>query len=727
MYQQIDIAQVVAIAAVLTMLSLALSFLAMRRRDDRAVRLGMGWLFLTNLCFLGATAALLSRDTLPFWVTGAVVIAGPHLGILCGYGALSQGLDHPPRRWLMALIGVLAIGGQAVLALIWQDVTLLFVSSSVVNGPLGLVLALRLWPRARSLGRAQAYLATLPFIAVSLAYLGRLPVLLLDGAPESVLLSTVLIAFLLAFSALQWCFALIAFAAARLNLRLRAERERADRANRLKSQFLSNMSHELRTPLNGILGMAQALDGELPDGPGRDMLRSIERSGEDLLRLLTDLLDLAHLESGRMGPARAPMIPATVLDEAAQRHRPAALARGLHLSAEHGPGLNRLHSGDAARLATVLDHLLGNAVKFTHAGGVSLSADLIGGPAQGAAQGPNTAALLRIRIRDTGIGMTDAQRAEAFEPFVQADGGTDRRHGGAGVGLAIVQRMVALMGGTIEIDSTIAQGTTTLLCLPLGPAEAAVPQPPTRSDGDRGGTDTPAPRPPAERTLPDTTAHPSRDRPRPAAAQAPALPDRAASPRCPPTVTAKCPPEPRAPDPDPAPPRQPGKPDGRPRKGPAAALQGLRLLLAEDNLTNQRVVMAFLRDTGADLTIVANGREALEHLEPDPTTGRYPFDLLLFDVAMPEMDGPTALRRLRSRAANGPPPPPAIALTANVAPDQQDDYRDAGFLDCLPKPVRRVQLLAAIARHARTRTVPDQTVPDRTAPDRTLPDRQAGP
>jgi len=349
-YTQIDIAVVVAIAALLVMLSLALSFLAMRRMDDPDVRGGMAWLSVTNLCFLAATVALQARGILPFWASAALVVAGAHLGILTGHAAILRALGRRPRPARIVALAGLVVGLQAGLAVVWQSVEMLFLSSSLLNGTIAGWLAWRLWPAALPLGRAQAWLATLPLVAIALAYLGRVPAVAILDDPRAAILATLLIVFVLAVAALQWGFTLISFAAARLNRRLRTERERADEANRLKIRFLSNMSHELRTPLNGILGMAQALQAELPAGPGQEMARTIGQSGESLLQLLTDILDLSDLKGGRVTLAKATLVPAALLSATAGAHRDRAGARGLELVLDAGPGLGRPMAGDARRL-----------------------------------------------------------------------------------------------------------------------------------------------------------------------------------------------------------------------------------------------------------------------------------------------------------------------------------------------------------------------------------------
>jgi signal transduction histidine kinase/BarA-like signal transduction histidine kinase len=624
-YEGIDIGVVTGIAAALVLWSLALSVLALRRMEDEAARGGLKWLFATNVAFLTGTAALLAREALPFWASAGLVVAGAHVGILAGHAAVLRGLGGRPDFRRIAPIAGVVIGLQAALAAVAPGIAALFLTSSLINGILSAWIAWSLWPQARPLGRAQAYLATLPFAALALAYLMRLPVLAVPGAAGAVMVSTLLIAFLLAFSALQWCFALISFAAARLNRRLRIERARADEASRLKSQFLSTMSHELRTPLNGILGMAEVLGTDLPEGRGRDMATTIRRSGEDLLCLLTDILDLSQLEAGHLVPAAVPFVPARLLEAAAQQHRPVAQARGLALVLRIEPGLEGARLGDPARIGRVLEHLLANAIKFTATGTITIEGRTIPGAARDG---------VRLMVLDTGIGMNAAQRARVFDAFVQAEGGTSRRHGGTGLGLALVRRLVERMGGAIQLDSAPSRGTRVQVDLPL-------------------------PRAAATRTEPAAMPHP---------------------------------PAPRAPVPEP-PPTAPATEVASP-----LPLAGLRLLLAEDNVTNQRVISAFLAGSGARLTVVANGRLAVERVAADAAAGRPPFDLFLFDVAMPEMDGPTALRRIR--AATGTQSPPAIVVTANVEADRLADYRAAGFVECLAKPLRKQELLSSLARHA---------------------------
>jgi len=598
MNPEVEIRIVVAIAAVLVLGSLALCLFVLRQDAQRGERFGFAWLFMTNLAFLIATLGLMGHTVLPFWISSALVISGAHLGIVFGYFAVRAGLGHRTSMRRYFTFAALAITGQALLAMALADVGLLLLSSSLINGVLTLHMARRIWPLARAFGPEIAALASLPFSVIGGAYLFRLPLMGFGGSAATLTVATLVITFLLAFSALQWAFALIAFRAARLNARLEAERLRAEESNRLKSRFLANMSHELRTPLNGVLGMAQVLQDQVRDVEQARMVETIRSSGEGLMTILNDILDLSKIEAGKLELEAAPFRPGEVVDRIVLLHAPQAAAKGLAFAARaDDPALHQMRLGDGHRLAQVLNNLLHNAIKFTERGRVELRADIAGDG-------------LRIVVTDTGIGMDAAQLDHVFDEFAQADVSITRRFGGTGLGMPIVQRLVAMMDGRIALRSDPGRGTEATLHFPL---------PPT--------TELPKPKPTAE--------------------AAPA----------------------------------------------AGMLTGLRILVAEDNITNQKVLSALLRGTDCDLTFTADGRQALEAARAGE------FDLLLFDVSMPELDGPTALREIAAHYAGaGRPMPPAAAFTANIMPDQLRDYTAAGFADCVAKPVKKAALIACIAR-----------------------------
>lgn len=594
MNTEVEVRIVVAIAAVLLLASLVLCVSALRRDVQNSERKGFAWLFMTNIAFLTGTLGFVGHTVLPLWVTAAVAISGAHLGILFGYFAMCAGLRAAIPFRLHAGLAAIVILGQLAVALSSDTVSGLLLTSSVINGTLSFYALRRIWLLARPFGPEIATLASLPFAAIGVAYLARLS-LLATGASASIMsVSTLVVIFLLAFSALQFAFAQIAFRAAQVNEKLEAERLRAEEANRLKSRFLANMSHELRTPLNGVLGMAQALQDMVSGQEQQRMVETIRISGDELLAILNDILDLSKIESGKIVIEQVPFRPLAVFSRIVRLHGPQAEAKGLRVTLDVDPALDGEFLGDEHRLTQVLHNVTGNAIKFTQNGQVELRAEA-------------TAGVLRITVTDSGIGMTQAQLASVFDEFVQADASITRRFGGTGLGMPIAKGLMMMMGGTIEIDSAPGRGTRVQLTMPLPPAPASEPE-----------------------------AAPSQD-------------------------------------------------------GPAPVLTGLRILVAEDNRTNQTVLQALLRNSGVVLTLVENGREALAAAMAGE------FDLFLFDISMPEMDGHTALKQIEAayRVA-GLKMPPAAALSANVMPDQLSRYTADGFATCLAKPIRKAALFECI-------------------------------
>jgi PAS domain S-box-containing protein len=236
----------------------------------------------------------------------------------------------------------------------------------------------------------------------------------------------------------------------------------AEQANRVKSMFLANMSHEIRTPMNGVLGMAELLEASLTEPEHRQMIGVIRSSGESLMALLNDILDLTKIEAERL---ELEVIPFR-LDEIAHRiealHRLKAQERGLRLEmfTDSRAVLPRL--GDPHRVTQILHNLVSNAIKFTDAGKVTVWISVL--PMD----------RVRIEVVDTGIGMTPAQQERIFDEFVQADGTVTRRFGGTGLGMSIVRRLTGMMGGTLELQSAIAEGTRITITLPLPQQAEAV-------------------------------------------------------------------------------------------------------------------------------------------------------------------------------------------------------------------------------------------------------------
>lgn len=245
-------------------------------------------------------------------------------------------------------------------------------------------------------------------------------------------------------------------------LELRSAYESLQQAMRTKDEFLATVSHELRTPLNAILGLAQVL--ELEEGLSGEQggyLADIRENGERLLSLINDMLDMAMCEMGQFELNIAPIRVVELTERSVNLVRTAALAKQQTLTWQVAQPLNAM-LGDAKRLKQVLFHLLSNAVKFTPTGGaITLTTDYDQRPGY-----------VRFSVRDTGIGIAAEEQKHLFEPFTQADSGLDRRFGGTGLGLALVDRLTRLHGGYVEVDSAPGRGSCFTIVLPLTGAEA---------------------------------------------------------------------------------------------------------------------------------------------------------------------------------------------------------------------------------------------------------------
>ena len=246
---------------------------------------------------------------------------------------------------------------------------------------------------------------------------------------------------------------------------------RAEESSRAKSAFLANMSHEIRTPMNGILGMAEILSASLTEPEQKRMIATMRESGEILMNILNDILDVSKIEAGKLELDAVPFRPVEIARRVESLHTNRAQEKGISFAVMTGRGAEIERIGDPHRIHQVLQNLVSNAIKFTEEGEVTVT---VRGGAQG---GP-----LVIEVQDTGIGMTEAQTARIFEDFVQADNSTSRRFGGTGLGMAIVRKLIEAMQGEVALESRSGRGTRVRVSLPLALAPSAGRAPGSAAD-----------------------------------------------------------------------------------------------------------------------------------------------------------------------------------------------------------------------------------------------------
>ena len=462
----VEISVVVLIAATMALFALLICLLERRIRSaDMDLKSGSTWLSLSNVAMLTAAIALLYHESMPFWLGACIIICGAHFGILFGFFAMNRGLGGRPRYWLYASVSAVNVSLQWAFVLTGPTATLLFISTSVINGIYTLIMALIILRLSKPYERELRVLVCFPFFVLCSGYMLRLA-LLIAGAPLSVhITTTALIAFALAYSALQWSFGLIALRAARLNQSLSREQQRAHELAEARARFLAHMSHEIRTPLNSVIGLADVLQGIVKQPDARELIGHIQHSGDLLIHILNDILDVSKLQANAVTLETRPFDPGMLLDQIRASHDPKCQERGITLAVDLGPEAAGEWMGDGHRVNQILQNVVGNAVKFTESGSVRLS---ISGTEH-----------LQIVVEDTGIGMTEAQISTLFVEFNQADEGITRRFGGTGLGMTIVHRLVTAMGGTIAVESQQQQGTRFTISLPL---DRAAPAPDVQAD-----------------------------------------------------------------------------------------------------------------------------------------------------------------------------------------------------------------------------------------------------